>query len=146
MSAPSQTGSALMAVAGIAWGGYSLRGRRAGDPLGDTASNLTRSVLMVLGVSLATLGDMEITTTGMLLAVASGAVASGIGYAIWYAALAGLSATLAATVQLSVPVLAVAGGVLFMSKEITVRLSIASVLILGGGGAALRKPRPASPA
>ena len=109
MSAPSQTGSALMAVAGIAWGGYSLRGRRAGDPLGDTASNLTRSVPMVLGVSLATLGDMEITTTGMLLAVASGAVASGIGYAIWYAALAGLSATLAATVQLSVPVLAVTG-------------------------------------
>jgi len=80
-----------------------------------------------------------VTPTGGLLAVASGALASGLGYAIWYAALAGLTATFAATVQLSVPVIAAAGGVLFLAEDVTTRLVVASVLILGGVGLALRK-------
>jgi drug/metabolite transporter (DMT)-like permease len=132
VDAPPPFGSALMAIAGIAWGLYSLRGRSATDPLGETAANFLRSVPMVLAVSLFALTSVQITPTGALLAVASGTLASGVGYAIWYAALGGLTATLGSTVQLSVPVIAALGGVLFMAEAVTTRLMIASVLILGG--------------
>ena len=103
VTAPSPTGSVLMAVAGIAWGLYSLHGRGATDPLGETRDNFVRSVPMVAVVSLLSVGDFEITPAGALLAVTSGALASGAGYAIWYTVLGGLTATFAATVQLSVP-------------------------------------------
>ena len=137
LTAPSPAGSALMVVAGVAWGVYSLRGRGASDPLGETAGNFVRAVPLVLGVSILAARQVEVTAGGALLAVASGALASGVGYFVWYAALAGLTATRAATVQLAVPVLAAAGGVIFLSEQITVRLIFAAILILGGVGLAL---------
>ena len=141
VSAPDPLGSALMTVAGIGWGFYSLRGRAATDALGETAGNFARSLPLVALVSTAGLGAMRVEATGAMLAVASGSLASGVGYAIWYAALRGLTASVAATVQLSVPVLAAVGGVLFMSEAVTPRLAMASVLILGGVALALLKRR-----
>ena len=132
LEAPEPAGSALMALAGVAWGFYSLRGRGSNDPLADTAGNFIRSVPMVALMSLASLSEFHISAAGGTLAVASGALASGVGYAIWYAALRGLTATMAATVQLSVPIIAALGGVLFMAEGITERLLLSSVLILGG--------------
>ena len=141
VSAPDPVGSALMTVAGIGWGFYSLAGRAATDPLGETAGNFARSLPMVVVVSAASLGAMRVEAVGATLAVTSGALASGVGYAIWYAALPGLTATVAATVQLSVPVLAALGGVILMAEVVTLRLVIASVLILGGVALALLKGR-----
>jgi drug/metabolite transporter (DMT)-like permease len=137
LSAPSPFGAALMAAAGIAWGLYSLRGRKEPDALAATASNFIRSVPMAIAVSLCFWPVAKATLPGLLLASASGAVASGCGYVIWYAALRGLTATLAATVQLSVPVLAAAGGVVFLSETLSIRLAISSILILGGIGLSL---------
>ena len=141
VTAPSPTGSVLMAVAGIAWGLYSLHGRGAVDPLGESRDNFVRSVPMVAVVSLLSVGDFEMTPVGALLAVTSGALASGAGYVIWYTALGGLTATFAATVQLSVPVIAAAGGVLVMGESVTFRLVLSSVLILGGVALALPRSR-----
>jgi len=143
VSAPDPLGSALMTIAGISWGFYSLRGRTATDPLGETAGNFTRSLPMVALVSAASLSDMRVEAAGAMLAVASGALASGVGYAIWYAALRDLTASVAATVQLSVPVIAAVGGVIFMSEAVTLRLAIASGLILGGVALALLSRRSA---
>ena len=106
-----------------------------------TGGNFLRSVPLVLAVSLFSAADLHVTVTGASLAIASGALASGMGYAIWYAALRGLTATLAATAQLSVPVIAAAGGVLFLAEIVTTRLVIASVLILGGVMLALLSPQ-----
>jgi len=141
VSAPDPLGSALMAVAGVGWGFYSLRGRAATDPLSETAGNFARSVPMVALVCAASLGAMKIESRGAALAVTSGALASGVGYAMWYAALPGLTATGAATVQLSVPVLAALAGVLLMAEAVTRRLAIASLLIFGGVALALLKRR-----
>ena len=141
--APDPLGSALMAVAGVGWGLYSLQGRTATDPLSETAGNFARSVPMVALVGAASLGAMQIESRGAALAVTSGALASGLGYAMWYAALPGLTATAAATVQLAVPVLAAFAGVLLMSEAVTPRLVIASLLILGGVAVALLKRRTA---
>ena len=132
LEAPSPLGSALMTVAGIAWGVYSLRGRGSGSPLADTTGNFIRAVPLTLAVLLLSLNGVHLSQTGILLAVLSGAVASGLGYVIWYAALAGLTATRAAIVQLSVPVLAAWGGVAFLAEEVSLRLLLAGVLILGG--------------
>jgi drug/metabolite transporter (DMT)-like permease len=141
ISAPSPLGSLLMAMAGVAWGLYSLVGRRAVDPLGETRDNFVRSLPMAAVVSLAAAGDLRITLSGAVLAVASGALASGVGYAVWYTALGGLTATLAATVQLSVPIIAAAGGIVFMGEAVTRRLLVSSVLVLGGVGLALGRSR-----
>jgi len=132
LTAPDPLGAVLMAVAGIAWGFYSLLGRGAADPLEATARNFVYSVPLVLIVSALFWSGFSATANGLALAVASGAVASGCGYVIWYAALAGLSGTRAATVQLTVPVIAAFGGVLLLSEQITLRLLIASVATLGG--------------
>jgi drug/metabolite transporter (DMT)-like permease len=132
LEAPSLLGSALMTVAGIAWGVYSLRGRGTGSPLADTTGNFIRAVPLILAVRLITLGDVHLSQPGILLAVLSGAVASGLGYVIWYAALSGLTATRAAIVQLSVPVLAAWGGVVFLAEDISLRLILAGAFILGG--------------
>lgn len=145
VTAPSPSGSVLMAVAGIAWGLYSLHGRGAVDPLGENRDNFVRSVPMVAAVSLLNVGDFEVTPAGALLAVASGALASAAGYAIWFTALRGLTATFAATVQLSVPVIAAVGGVFVMGESVTFRLVLASVLILGGVALALPRSRRARP-
>ncbi len=137
LSAPSAAGSLLMGLAGISWGLYSLLGRGVQDPVGVTTGNFVRSVPFTLLVSAVAFRSLELSGSGVLLAMASGALTSGLGYVIWYAALPGLSATRAATVQLSVPVLAAVGGVLFLFETVTVRLLFSAVLILGGIGLSL---------
>ena len=132
VTAPDPLGAVLMAIAGIAWGFYSLLGRGSTDPLEATARNFVYSVPLVLIVSLFFLRDFSISSNGLALAAASGAIASGCGYVIWYAALPGLTATRAATVQLSVPAIAAFGGVVMLSEEITLRLLLASAATLGG--------------
>ncbi len=138
ISAPPPGGALLMTVAGIAWGVYSLRGRRAGAPMAATSGNFARSVPFAIATSLVTLSLVRIQPAGAVLALVSGAVTSGLGYVIWYRALRGLTATTAAIVQLLVPVLAALGGVVFLTERITHRLVIASVLILGGVAVAAR--------
>lgn len=137
LRAPSASGSSLMAVAGISWGFYSLRGRGTTDPLLDTAGNFARAVAPALLVSLAFLRQARVTPSGTLLAMASGVLASGGGYVLWYAALTGLTATRAAFVQLPVPVLTAVAGVVFLSESVSLRLALASILILGGVALAL---------
>jgi len=137
IAAPSLFGSALMAIAGIAWGIYSLRGRGATDPVGATADNFLRTVPLALAVVFLWSSSLTISPMGLLWAVLSGSITSGLGYVIWYAALRGLTATRAATVQLSVPVLAALGGVVVLSEAITLRLIVSAVVILSGVGLAV---------
>lgn len=132
VSAPDPLGAMSMAVAGVAWGAYSLFGRSAGDPTQATARNFVFAVPLVAAASAAFAQDLNVTAAGAAYAVASGALASGIGYVIWYSALRGLTATSAATVQLSVPVIAAIGGVLLLSEALTMRLAMASLATLGG--------------
>ena len=138
ITAPDPLGAALMTVAGVAWGVYSLRGRGAADPLSSTANNFICAVPMVLAVSAVFIGGFRVSARGLALAVASGAVTSGLGYVVWYAALRGLTRARAATVQLSVPVIAAIGGVLLLAEPITLRLLLASAATLGGVWLALR--------
>ncbi|MFO1016649.1 MAG: DMT family transporter [Hyphomonadaceae bacterium] len=134
LSAPPLVGAALMATAGVAWGIYSLIGRSARnkerDPTLVTAGNFLRAAPMTL--LLLPLIPLSISAHGAALAMASGAIASGIGYAIWYTALKSLRASEAAIVQLTVPVIAAAGGALLLSEALTLRLFIAGITILGG--------------
>ena len=132
LSAPPLAGSLLMLGAGLAWGIYSLRGKGAGDPIRVTAGNFLRAAPVTMALSLFMLKGTSLDTAGFWYAVSSGALTSGIGYAIWYAALPGLKATNAATVQLSVPVIAALGGIAFLGEPITLRLALASAAILGG--------------
>ncbi|MBR9856759.1 MAG: DMT family transporter [Gammaproteobacteria bacterium] len=132
LSAPSLYGSALMLGAGVAWGIYSLRGKGVGDPTRATTGNFLRTVPITMAMSLFMLSDSSFDTAGFWYAVSSGALASGMGYAIWYTALPALKATSAATVQLSVPVIATLAGTVILDEPITVRLILASVAILGG--------------
>lgn len=132
LSAPPLLGSVLMLGAGIAWGIYSVRGKGTGDPLRVTAGNFLRAVPIAAALSIVTFNAVSLDSAGFWFAVASGALASGIGYAIWYTVVPALSATSASTVQLSVPVIAALGGVIFLSEPITPRLALASVAILGG--------------
>jgi drug/metabolite transporter (DMT)-like permease len=132
LTAPSPSGSALMVMAGTAWGFYSVRGRRSQNPLADTAGNFVYAVPLVLFIRLITLNNVHVSINGVLLATVSGALASGVGYVIWYAALRGLTTTRAATVQLSVPVLAAWSGVAFLAEDLSMRLILAGLLILGG--------------
>jgi drug/metabolite transporter (DMT)-like permease len=132
LAAPPPDAAALMAIAGCAWGAYSLRGREASRPLANTAGNFLRSVPLAILVSAIALSRIHASRSGVLLAIASGALASGLGYVVWYAALRSLTATRAAIVQLAVPVLAAVGGVLFLGERISARLVIAAVTIFGG--------------
>jgi len=132
VSAPPVSGSILMLVAGVAWSIYSLRGKGVGDPTKVTAGNFMRAVPIAAVLSVSMEKVISLDTAGFWYAVSSGALASGLGYAIWYTALPALKATNAATVQLSVPVIAALGGIVFLGEPITLRLSLASVAILGG--------------
>jgi len=132
VSAPDPLGAVLMTIAGVSWGVYSLLGRHAPEPLEATANNFLFSLPLALLVSLAFMEQVHVTAGGLALAVASGAVASGLGYVAWYAALRGLTASRAATVQLSVPAIAGLGGVVFLAEEVTLRLLLASAATLGG--------------
>lgn len=131
-SAPPLAGALLMLGAGVAWGVYSLRGRGAGDPLRVTQGNFLRAVPMALALSAAMATQARWDAAGVGYAFLSGALASGMGYAIWYAALPGLKSATAATVQLSVPVIAALGAVLFLGEPVTLRLLFTSLAILGG--------------
>lgn len=132
LSAPSVSGSLLMLGAGVAWGVYSLRGKGGGDPTRVTAGNFLRAAPVAAAFSVLMLDDASLDSAGFWYAVASGALASGIGYAIWYTALPALKSTHAATVQLSVPVIAAVGGIVFLGEALTMRLVLASAAILGG--------------
>ena len=132
IAAPPMESAALMVGAGIAWGVYSLRGRKSQAALSDTAGNFLRAVPLALIVSVVFMSRMQWSAQGAFYAVLSGALASGLGYAVWYAALRDLSATRAATIQLSVPVLAAIGGVLFLDEALTQRLLLATIAVLGG--------------
>ena len=137
LSAPPLFGSFLMAVAGIAWGFYTLRGKTGANPLAETTGNFIRAVPMIVFAAVPFLPQIHYTKRGILFAVLSGAIASGIGYAVWYAALKFHTATRAAILQLSVPVLAAIGGVLLLSESVSLRLTLSAALILGGIGLAI---------
>jgi drug/metabolite transporter (DMT)-like permease len=137
ISAPDPVGALLMLASGVGWGVYSLRGQGSAAPVAATAGNFARTLpFAALGVAIAW-GSLHATRRGVVLAVVSGAVTSGLGYVIWYLALRGLTSTRAAIVQLAVPVIAAMGGIVVLAEEPTVRVAIASVLILGGVGAAV---------
>jgi len=132
LSAPPLSGSILMLGAGAAWGIYSLRGKTTGDAIAATAGNFLRAVPFAVAVSIIMLPWARLDRTGIGYAVISGAITSGLGYVIWYSALPGLEAAGAATVQLSVPVLAATGGILLLGEPITFRYFVASIAVLGG--------------
>jgi drug/metabolite transporter (DMT)-like permease len=131
-TAPHWAGATLMTIAGMAWGAYSLMGRASTHPIETTAGNFLRAAMFGVLLSAVSIGVFAWDARGALLAVLSGAVASGLGYAIWYTVLPALRATHAATVQLSVPVIAAIGGVLLLGERLSLRLVLCSVAILGG--------------
>ena len=153
VSAPSIIGLILMALSGCAWGGYTLLGKQSRKPLFDTGYNFIRTLPLVaamIGVVwllplfsvVEPINHLILSPTGILLAVLSGGLASGVGYALWYQALRGLTATHAAVLQLTVPVIAAFGGVLFLDEVISIHLSIsASIIFLGIGLVILAKPK-----
>ena len=132
LSAPPLAGSVLMLIAGVAWGVYSLRGKGTGDPTRVTAGNFLRASLFAAALSSLLISSGNLDSVGIWYAIASGAVASGLGYAIWYSVLPSLKASNAATVQLSVPVLAAFGGIIILGESVTARFLFASLAILGG--------------
>ncbi len=134
LASPPPVSSALMATAGASWGVYTLRGRTGGDPLANTTGNFVRALPFVVLLALIYLPNLHLSTRGVVLAVLSGAVASGVGYTVWYAALKHLTSTRAAILQLSVPIIAAVFGVVLLAEAAGVRLVIAAVLILGGIG------------
>lgn len=132
LSAPPVGAGLLMMLSGVAWGIYSLRGKSGGDPLKVTAGNFVRTVPMALMLALLCVDGLSFDLKGVCYAVLSGALTSGLGYALWYTALPYLKASTAATVQLSVPLVAAVGAVLFLAEPFSVRLILASIAILGG--------------
>jgi drug/metabolite transporter (DMT)-like permease len=142
LSAPPLLGSALMLIAGIAWGVYSIRGKGAGDATRVTAGNFSRASLLAVLLSALMLSDFKADSAGVGYAVASGAITSGLGYAIWYSVVPALKAANAATIQLSVPVIAALGGIALLGESITLRFALATLAILGGIALViLSKPR-----
>jgi len=132
LAAPPIVSAACMLLAGASWAIYSVLGRGVKDPVGATAGNFVRSVPFTVVLSLAAIGSFQIDRAGVAYAVVSGAITSGLGYVLWYAALPALKATSAATVQLSVPAIAALGGVALLSETMSPRLLVASAAILGG--------------
>lgn len=139
ITAPPARDAILMLIAGCAWGVYSLRGRRSVNALADNAGNFARSVPGALLVSVLLWSHRSADTEGIVLALLSGSIASGLGYAAWYTALPRLGAIAAANAQLSVPVIAALAGVILFSEPITLRLAVSSVLVLGGTALAVRR-------
>jgi drug/metabolite transporter (DMT)-like permease len=138
-TAPDVAGAALMVGAGVAWGVYSLRGSAARDPVATTAHNFLLSVPLALAVSAVLAREASVTAPGVALAAASGAIASGGGYCLWYAVVPALGATRAAAVQLAVPVLAGMGATAFLGERLTARIALAAVAILAGIALTLRR-------
>jgi drug/metabolite transporter (DMT)-like permease len=134
LAAPPLYSSLMMAAAGIGWGAYTLRGKGSSDPLAETTGNFIWAVPMIGLASIPLASQIHLSGRGFILAILSGAIASGIGYTVWYAALKHHTSTRAAVLQLSVPVIAAAGGILFLSEVATTRLWVAGAMILGGIG------------
>lgn len=136
LTSPSLIGFILMTISGIAWAAYTLLGKGANNPLIDTADNFIKTLplvgLLTILVYLFAQDSMNISSTGLILAITSGAVTSAIGYAIWYAALKNLTATNAAVLQLLVPVIAAIGGIIFANETLTLEFLLASTMLLGG--------------
>ncbi len=132
VTTPSLTGFVLMSISGMAWAFYTLLGRKSKNALNDTAFNFLRTVPFIFILMVFSLHSLHVSSSGIMLAILSGAIASGVGYFVWYIALAGLSVTQAAVLQLFVPIIAALGGVIFTSELITVRLIESSALVLGG--------------
>lgn len=132
LSAPPLLSALLMLSAGMAWGFYSIRGKSLGDPTKVTAGNFMRAAPMAALTNLLMLSQISVDSAGIVCAIFSGALTSGIGYVIWYAALPALKASSAAAVQLSVPIIATLGGIVFLGESLTLRVVLASITILGG--------------
>lgn len=132
LTTPSLVGFILMSIAGIAWGFYTLAGKNSKRPLSDTTYNFMRTVPLVIVLMAMTIQNITLSPQGIVLAILSGGITSGIGYTLWYMALGGLTAVQAAVVQLLVPVVAALGGVLFADEYLTARLVLSSTIILGG--------------
>lgn len=145
LSAPPLFGSILMLGAGVAWGVYSLRGKREKNPVTATTGNFVRAVPFAAALSIVFLQWLDLDLAGVIYAIISGALTSGLGYVIWYSVLPSLKAASAATVQLSVPVLAAAGGILLLGEPLTLRYLLASVAILGGIALVVLEKDRASP-
>ena len=143
LSAPPLLGSILMLGAGVAWGVYSLRGKREENPVTATAGNFARAVPFAAALSIFFLRWLDLDLAGVIYAIISGAVTSGLGYVIWYSVLPSLKTASAATVQLSVPILAAAGGILLLGEPLTLRYLLASVAILGGIALVVLEKNPA---
>ncbi len=144
LETPPPAEALAMATAGAAWAFYTLRGRRARDPLAATAANFVAATPLVLAAAIAAAlatSPLHLSRDGVLLAVASGAIASALGYVAWYAAMRSLSATRAAVLQLAVPVLAAAGGVMLLGEPLPRRLVLAAIVLLGGVALGMTGPR-----
>lgn len=131
-SAPSLTGFSLMAISGVAWAIYTIQGRGSQTPLQDTATNFLKTLPLVILMVIVTIQHVDLSYHGVILAITSGALTSGLGYAIWYAVLKNITVMQASTSQLLVPIIASVAGVLFANEIVTSKLLIASLLILGG--------------
>ncbi|MBW2503096.1 MAG: DMT family transporter [Deltaproteobacteria bacterium] len=132
MTAPPLNFALLMIISGVAWGTYSLRGRVTSLPLQSTAGNFVRASVLAMIFSVLTVSDLAVDLEGIVYAMLSGGIASGIGYTVWYGVLPYLKATTAGIVQLSVPVIAAVGGYILLDEMITMRMIISSLMILGG--------------
>ncbi len=132
LTSPSLVGFILMSLAGVAWGFYTLAGQGSANPLRDTLFNFVRTLPFVAILFVFALPSMSLSTYGVVLAVLSGGIASGVGYTLWYVALGGLTSVQAGVLQLLVPVIAAIGGVIFANEALSSRLVIASLVILGG--------------
>lgn len=130
-------GLALMTICGVAWGGFCLLARDVDHPVEANASNFIFCLPLILVANVTDLSNISVTAEGLWLAVAAGGVATAIGYIVWYQAIKLLSASRAAVVQLSVPVLAAIGGAVFLSETLALQSIIASIVVLGGIGVVL---------
>ena len=139
LAAPPLGSAFLMCVAGATWGVYSLRGRGAGDPTVVSAGNFLRAAPMAIVLSLLLYKQVELDPAGVVYALVSGSITSGLGYIFWYTVLPSLKTSNAATLQLSVPVIAALGGIVFLGEPLSLRLILASVAILGGIGLVVLK-------
>jgi drug/metabolite transporter (DMT)-like permease len=137
IASPSPLGAGLMAIAGVGWALYSIQGRGAVDPIAQNGGNFVRTLPMLIVVSVLALRLQHIETSGAILAIVSGAVTTGLGYAVWYSALRGLTATRAALVQLLVPVITVTGGVVFLREPLSSRVVLSAAIVIGGIALAL---------
>ena len=132
LTAPPLAAAVLMLAAGFAWGIYSIQGQQSLNPLADTAANFLRTLPLAVVLGLIMGPQIKLDPTGLAYAIASGSLASGLGYTLWYMALSDLRALSAATIQLSVPLIAALGGIVLLGETLTLRLVLTGAAILSG--------------